>query len=51
MTKIERIKLLLETEEQKIKRLSKEVTEDPPLTEARIRKGAYQNCLNILNQK
>jgi len=51
MTPAEKINLLLKTEDQTIKRLSSEVTIDPPLTEARIRKGAYQNCLNILNQK
>ena len=51
MTKLERVKKLLETEEQIITRLGKEVTEDPPLTEARIRYSAYKTCVKIMENR
>ncbi len=40
----------METEEQKIKRLEKEVTMDPPLVESRIRRDAYKQCIDILEE-
>ncbi len=48
MTKLERIHLLLESEQQKITRMSREVTHDPQLSEALTRRDAYEQCAKIL---
>jgi len=48
MKKIERIKRLMETQQQTIDRLSKEVTNDPCLEKARNSRDAFKQCLTIL---